>query len=126
VVAGAAIAVCLSAEENCAAFTVRAIDNAEREILVGAYGLTTGSSIIEVLVRANGRGDASWPRWPPPSGDGGVGGIAVDEVRERLELTQGARGSRVLHRSGVVQLLCCDGVIRLTLLGSQVGIRLHW
>jgi hypothetical protein len=31
---------------------VRAIDNAEREILVGDYGLTTGSGIVEALVRA--------------------------------------------------------------------------
>jgi phospholipase D-like protein len=37
-------------------FGVRAIDNAEREILVGAYGLTTGSGIVEALVRANQRG----------------------------------------------------------------------
>ena len=43
VASGAAIAVCFAPEEDCAAFAVRAIDNAEREILVGAYGLTTGS-----------------------------------------------------------------------------------
>src|SRR6266446_9496763 len=30
-------------EEDCAVFAVRAIDNAESEILVGAYRLTTGS-----------------------------------------------------------------------------------
>ena len=53
---GAAVAVCFSPEEDCAAFAVRAIDNAEREILVGAYGLTTGSGIVEALVRAKGRG----------------------------------------------------------------------
>jgi hypothetical protein len=38
VISGAAIAVCFSPEEDCAAFAVRAINNAEREILVGAYG----------------------------------------------------------------------------------------
>ena len=38
------------------AFAVRAIDNAEREILVAAYGLTTGSGIVEALVRAKRRG----------------------------------------------------------------------
>jgi phosphatidylserine/phosphatidylglycerophosphate/cardiolipin synthase-like enzyme len=38
------------------AFAVRAIDNAEREILAGAYGLTTGSGIVEALVRAKDRG----------------------------------------------------------------------
>jgi hypothetical protein len=47
----------LSPEEDCAAFAVRAIDNAEREILVGAYGLTTGSGIVEALVRAKICGD---------------------------------------------------------------------
>jgi phosphatidylserine/phosphatidylglycerophosphate/cardiolipin synthase-like enzyme len=53
---GAAVAVCFSPEEDCAAFAVRAINNAEREILVGAYGLTTGSGIVEALVRAKERG----------------------------------------------------------------------
>jgi phosphatidylserine/phosphatidylglycerophosphate/cardiolipin synthase-like enzyme len=43
-------------EEDCAAFAIRAIDNAEREILVSAYGLTTGSGIVEALARAKGRG----------------------------------------------------------------------
>ena len=56
VAAGAAIAVCFSPEEDCAAFANRAIDNAEREILVGAYGLTTGSGIVEALIRAKQRG----------------------------------------------------------------------
>ena len=55
VTSGAAIAVCFFPEEDCASFAVRAIDNAEREILVGAYGLTTGSGIVEALVRAKGR-----------------------------------------------------------------------
>jgi phosphatidylserine/phosphatidylglycerophosphate/cardiolipin synthase-like enzyme len=50
------VAVCFSPEEDCASFAVRAIDNAEREILVGAYGLTTGSGIVEALVRAKARG----------------------------------------------------------------------
>jgi phosphatidylserine/phosphatidylglycerophosphate/cardiolipin synthase-like enzyme len=56
VTSGAAIAVCFSPEEDCAAFAVRAINNAQREILVGAYGLTTGSGVVEALVRAKGRG----------------------------------------------------------------------
>ena len=56
VTSGAAIAVCFSPEEDCTAFSVRAIKNARREILVGAYGLTTGSGIVEALVRAKGRG----------------------------------------------------------------------
>jgi hypothetical protein len=56
VVPGAAIAICFSREEDCAAFAVHAIDNAEREILVGAYGLTTGSGIVEALVLAKEHG----------------------------------------------------------------------
>jgi phosphatidylserine/phosphatidylglycerophosphate/cardiolipin synthase-like enzyme len=44
----------LCPEEDCAAFAVSAIYNAEREILVGAYGMTTGSG-IEALVRAKER-----------------------------------------------------------------------
>jgi phosphatidylserine/phosphatidylglycerophosphate/cardiolipin synthase-like enzyme len=55
-VPGAAIAVCFAPEEDCAAFAVRAIDRARRQILVSAYNLTTGSGIVEALVRARGRG----------------------------------------------------------------------
>ena len=51
----AAIAVCSSPEEDCAAFAVRAIDNADSDILAGAYGRTTGSGIVEALVRVKGR-----------------------------------------------------------------------
>jgi hypothetical protein len=56
VLSGAAVAVCFAPEEDCAAFAVRAIDNAEREILVAAYGLMTGSGIVGALVRAKDRG----------------------------------------------------------------------
>jgi phosphatidylserine/phosphatidylglycerophosphate/cardiolipin synthase-like enzyme len=52
----ASVAVCFSPEENCAAFAGQAIGNAEREILVGAYGLTTGSGIVEALIHAKERG----------------------------------------------------------------------
>jgi phospholipase D len=53
---GAAVAVCFSPEEDCTAFAVDAIDRAEAQILVNAYGLTTSSSIIKALVRAKQRG----------------------------------------------------------------------
>ena len=43
VASGAAIAVCFTPEEDCVAFAVRAINNAEREILVGAHRLKPGS-----------------------------------------------------------------------------------
>jgi hypothetical protein len=54
VASGAAIAVCFAPSKGCAAFAVCAINNADREILVGAYGLSTGSGIVEALVRAKG------------------------------------------------------------------------
>jgi phosphatidylserine/phosphatidylglycerophosphate/cardiolipin synthase-like enzyme len=56
VTSGAAVAVCFSPEENCTAFAVDAIDRAEHEILVNAYGLTTGSRIVEAIIRAKERG----------------------------------------------------------------------
>jgi PLD-like domain len=46
----------LAPEEDRAAFAVSVINNAEREILVGAYGMTRGSGIVEALVRAKERG----------------------------------------------------------------------
>lgn len=52
----AAIAVCFAPCEDYVAFAVRAIDQGEREILIGAYGLTAGSIIVEALVRAKERG----------------------------------------------------------------------
>jgi phosphatidylserine/phosphatidylglycerophosphate/cardiolipin synthase-like enzyme len=54
--AAATIAVCFAPEEDCAAFAVRAIENAEREILVAAYRLTVGSGIVGALIRAKERG----------------------------------------------------------------------
>ena len=55
-VPGTTVAVCFAPEEDCAAFAVGAIDRARRQILVSAYNLTTGSGIVEALVRARERG----------------------------------------------------------------------
>src|ERR1700739_5094161 len=52
----ATLETCFAPEDDCAAFAVHAIDHAEREILVGAYGFTTGSGIVEALLRAHRRG----------------------------------------------------------------------
>jgi phospholipase D len=52
----AAIAVCFAPEQDCATVAVAAIEGARREILVGAYNLTTGAGIVEALVRARARG----------------------------------------------------------------------
>jgi len=56
VASDAAIAICFAPGEDCVVFAERAIDNVEREIPFGAYGLTAGSSIVEALVRAKQRG----------------------------------------------------------------------
>src|SRR5258708_3048364 len=52
----ATVETCFAPESDCASFAVRAIDRAEHEILVGAYGLTTGAGIVEALLRAHRRG----------------------------------------------------------------------
>ena len=52
----ATIETCFAPESDCAAFAVRAIDRAAHEVLVGAYGLTTGAGIVEALLRAHRRG----------------------------------------------------------------------
>jgi len=52
----ATIATCFSPGNDCAEFAIRAIDRAQREILVGAYNLTTGSGIVEALLGAKQRG----------------------------------------------------------------------
>ena len=53
---GVAVAVCFSPEEDCTALAVDAVDRAEKEILVSAYGLTTSSKIVEALIHARRRG----------------------------------------------------------------------
>jgi hypothetical protein len=55
-VPSATIETCFAPESDCAAFAVQAIERAQREILVGAYGLTTGAGIVEALLRAHQRG----------------------------------------------------------------------
>jgi phosphatidylserine/phosphatidylglycerophosphate/cardiolipin synthase-like enzyme len=52
----ASISTCFAPENDCAAFAIRAINHAQREILVGAYNLTTGSGIVEALLGAKQRG----------------------------------------------------------------------
>src|SRR5262249_48366903 len=52
----ATVAVCFAPEEDCAGFAERAIEGAEREILVSAYRLTVGSGLVGALIRAKERG----------------------------------------------------------------------
>jgi phosphatidylserine/phosphatidylglycerophosphate/cardiolipin synthase-like enzyme len=53
---GAAVVVCFSPEEDCTALAVDAIDRAETQILVSAYGLTTTSKAVDALMQAKRRG----------------------------------------------------------------------
>jgi phosphatidylserine/phosphatidylglycerophosphate/cardiolipin synthase-like enzyme len=50
------VEVCFAPEDDCAAFAERAIEGADREILVSAYRLTVGSGIVGALIRAKERG----------------------------------------------------------------------
>ena len=45
-----------SPEEDCTAFAVEAIDHAETQILINAYGLATTSKTVEALIQARRRG----------------------------------------------------------------------
>ena len=54
-VTDATVEVCFAPEEDCAAFAERAIEAAEREILVSAYQLTVGSGVVGALIRAKER-----------------------------------------------------------------------
>jgi phosphatidylserine/phosphatidylglycerophosphate/cardiolipin synthase-like enzyme len=51
-----AVAMCFSPEKDCTAFAVVAIDRAEAQIPVNAYGLTTSSKTVEALIQARRRG----------------------------------------------------------------------
>ena len=108
VASGAAIAVCFSPEEDCAEFAVRAINNAEREILVGAYGLTTGSGIVEALVRAKQRGvDVRLiaDRTTPCEPESGIEPLAAAGVPVGIDAQ-----ARVAHAKAMV----IDGAVTLT------------
>lgn len=108
---GAAIAVCFAPEENCAAFAVDAIDAAEREILVSAYRLTTGSGIVEALVRVAQRGvDVRLiaDRVTPCERNSGLDPLAQAGASVWID-----RGVRIAHAKSMV----IDG--KVTLMGSM-------
>ena len=52
----ATVEVCFSPEDDCAGFAERAIEGAERAILVSAYRLAVGSGVVGALIRAKERG----------------------------------------------------------------------
>jgi phosphatidylserine/phosphatidylglycerophosphate/cardiolipin synthase-like enzyme len=75
----AAIAVCFAPEEDCTALAVDAIDHAETQILVNAYGLTTSSNAVEALIQARRRGvdvRVIADRTTPCERNGGIGPLA--------------------------------------------------
>jgi phosphatidylserine/phosphatidylglycerophosphate/cardiolipin synthase-like enzyme len=75
----AAIAVCFAPEEDCTALAVDAIDHAETQILVNAYGLTTSSNAVEALIQARRRGvdvRVIADRTTPCECNGGIGPLA--------------------------------------------------
>jgi phosphatidylserine/phosphatidylglycerophosphate/cardiolipin synthase-like enzyme len=78
---GAAVAVCFSPEEDCTALAVDAIDRAETQILVNAYGLTTSSKTVEALMQAKRRGidvRVIADRTTPCERKSGLGSLAED------------------------------------------------
>jgi phosphatidylserine/phosphatidylglycerophosphate/cardiolipin synthase-like enzyme len=104
VASGVAIAVCFTPEEDCAAFAVRAINNAEREILLGAYGLTTGSGIVEALVRAKERG------------------VDVRLIADRTTLCERESGIEPLAAAGVPIWIDAQARIAMTVIDGTVTL----
>ena len=105
---GAAVAVCFSPEEDCTAFAVDAIDRAETQILVNAYGLTTSSGTVEALIRAKQRGvDVRLiaDRTTPCERNSGVGPLARAGIPIWID-----HGARIAHSKSMV----IDGKVTLT------------
>jgi phospholipase D len=108
---GAAVAVCFSPEEDCTSFAADAIDRAETEILVNAYGLTTSSGIIEALIRAKQHGiDVKLidDRTSPCGRNSGIDPLARAGIPIWIDHT-----ARIAHAKSMV----IDG--RVTLTGSM-------
>jgi phospholipase D len=108
---GAAVAVCFEPEEDCTALAVDAIDRAETQILVHAYGLTTNSTIVEALVRARQRGvevKLIADRTTPCEHNSGIDPIARAGIPIWID-----RDVRIAHAKSMV----IDG--RVTLTGSM-------
>jgi phospholipase D len=105
---GAAVAVCFSPEEDCASFAVDAIDGAETQILVNAYGLTTSSRTVGALVRAKQRGvDVRLiaDRTTPCGHNSGIDPLARAEIPIWID-----HSVRIAHAKSMV----IDGKVTLT------------
>jgi phosphatidylserine/phosphatidylglycerophosphate/cardiolipin synthase-like enzyme len=116
---GAAVAVCFAPEEDCAAFAVDAIDRAETQILVNAYGLTTSSRTVEALIQAKRRGvdvRIIADRTTPCERKSGVGPLAEAGVPIWID-----RGVRIAHAKSMV----IDGKVTLTGSMNWTGSAAH-
>jgi phosphatidylserine/phosphatidylglycerophosphate/cardiolipin synthase-like enzyme len=105
---GAAVAVCFSPEEDCTAFAVDAIDRAETQILVNAYGLTTSSSTVEALIRAKQRGvevRLIADRTTPCGHNSGIGPLAGAGIPIWID-----HSARIAHSKSII----IDGTVTLT------------
>jgi phosphatidylserine/phosphatidylglycerophosphate/cardiolipin synthase-like enzyme len=100
--------VCFEPEEDCTAFAVDAIDRAETQILVNAYGLTTSSRAVGALVRAKQRGvDVKLiaDRTTPCESKSGIDPLARAEISIWIDHT-----ARIAHSKSMV----IDGKVTLT------------
>jgi phosphatidylserine/phosphatidylglycerophosphate/cardiolipin synthase-like enzyme len=87
-------------EADCTAFAVDAIDRAETQILVNAYGLTTSSSTVEALIRAKQRGveiRLIADRTTPCERNSGVGPLARAGIPIWID-----HGARIAHSKSMV------------------------
>jgi phosphatidylserine/phosphatidylglycerophosphate/cardiolipin synthase-like enzyme len=76
----ASIVTCFAPEQNCALLALGAIEAAQHEILVNAYGFTLGSGIPGALVRAHARGvDVAViaDKWTPCERQEGLSAVAA-------------------------------------------------
>jgi len=104
-----------SSEEDCTAIAVDAIDRAETQILVIAYGLTTTSGIVEALVRAKQRGvevKLIADRTTPCGRNSGIDRLARAGIPIWID-----HSARIAHSKSMV----IDGEVTLTGLMNWTG-----
>lgn len=96
----ASIVTCFAPEQNCTLMALGAIEAAQREILVNAYALTTGSGIPGALTRAHDRGVAVSviaDKWTPRERKEGLTPLAAAGIPVWID----ARG-RIAHEKALI------------------------
>ena len=104
-----------SPEEDCTTIAVDAIDRAETQILVIAYGLTTTSGIVAALVRAKQRGvevKLIADRTTPCGRNSGIDPLARAGIPIWID-----HSARIAHSKSMV----IDGEVTLTGLMNWTG-----